>query len=149
MLEPIFSVIFGDDGPLSVLARPQPSRSDLFVCLRSSDVVVLAELSDAHGSLPGTPPSFCLRNYRFHEVTSPLSTGIVPTTAPACVRTVPKQTLCGSWGATPRSRTGVLALHASSRPLGGENCRIPEVRFVPDLRSENFAIDRCQQLLER
>ena len=50
---------------------------------------------------------------------------------------------------TPRSRTGVLALHASARPLGGKNRRRPEVRLVPDLRSENFLIDRLQQPLER
>jgi len=66
MLQPIFSVIFDDDGPLSVLARPQPSRSNFLVRLCSSDIVILAELSDAHGSLSGTPSSFCFRNFRFH-----------------------------------------------------------------------------------
>jgi hypothetical protein len=42
MLQPIFGIIFGDDGPLSALARPQASRSNFLVVLRSSDIVILA-----------------------------------------------------------------------------------------------------------
>jgi hypothetical protein len=56
--QPVFSVIFGDNGSLSDFPTAQPPRFKFFVSFGSASAVALAELRDTHRSLPDTPLPF-------------------------------------------------------------------------------------------
>ena len=51
--QPIFRIIFGDDGALSCLSRAQALGPDFRISHCSSDAVALAELHNAHCPLTG------------------------------------------------------------------------------------------------
>ena len=99
-------------------ARSRPDLISSYAFVRP--IVILAELSHAHGSLPGTPPCFSFRNFRFHEVTSPLSAGMAPATAPAFSRTL----------ATRLSGEQRLSKDETCELLGWE-CPIPGAHRLP------------------
>jgi hypothetical protein len=59
MPEPLFGIIFGDNGAFSDFSTAQPPRFEFFIDLSSTEAVDLGELLNAECPLSGTTLPLC------------------------------------------------------------------------------------------
>ena len=64
MPQPIFGIIFGDNGALSDFSTTQAPALKFLICFGSANAVAFAELGNAHCSLPS---SALLLDFRYHS----------------------------------------------------------------------------------
>jgi hypothetical protein len=85
-LQPVFRIIFSNDGALSDFSSAQAARFEFLICFGSTRTVAFAELGNAHRSLQSTAP---LLNDG-HVVFPPSTARKVPATEPELSRAMAK-----------------------------------------------------------
>jgi hypothetical protein len=84
--QPVFRIIFSNDGALSDFSSAQAARFKFLICFGSARTVAFAELGNAHRSLQSTAPLF----NDGHVVFPPSTARKVPATEPEPSRAMAK-----------------------------------------------------------